>query len=258
MDPIEETTRRLIIAKDISIRLEGIVDGVMLGGSMGYGANHSVNENSDIDMSVVVSKKNFDRLMNTSYFTDTISSQVQELFYKNKINLFWITKTIDGVEVNTFVYSSKDYKEFCKLNGGIKGYINHKPRSQQSNYGFDGNLLTFDRNVRAFDEGYIYEKPALVNGKFWGGPPRQDFLYSGFVLYEKNGFFTKLEPEVWAAAVKQLVKEYGKNPDLTRYNLLNAYFTYQTARDRLPQAVISKISQRTIDELEKLNSIKLI
>jgi len=37
MTAIEETSKRLQIAKDISSQLEGITRGVMLGGSMEYG-----------------------------------------------------------------------------------------------------------------------------------------------------------------------------------------------------------------------------
>ncbi|MCK5150056.1 hypothetical protein KAJ87_03985 [Candidatus Pacearchaeota archaeon] len=50
MDSIKETKKRIEIAEKISSQLKGVVRGVLLGGSMGFGQNFSVTEKSDIDM----------------------------------------------------------------------------------------------------------------------------------------------------------------------------------------------------------------
>ncbi len=252
MDAVYETKRRLDLAKRISQPLERIVDGVMLGGSMGFGQNYSVSNKSDIDMVVVLDRKKLPELMKSWYFKDHVHTKVQELFSTNDINLFWVTRIIDTIEVNAFVYDTQGYKDFCTLKNGIRGYINHKPEKTQSAYSYDGEELLFNRRIVPMSEGFIYEKPALANNCFWGGVPRQDFFYSGFILYEKNSFLKKMEKLVWTATVKQLIKEHGKHVDLSKYNILNTHFTYQTAKHRLPSRVVDKILDRTEKELKKL------
>ena len=54
MDTVLETKKRLDISNDIVSKLEGLVNGVILGGSMGYGQNYSVTDKSDIDMAIIV------------------------------------------------------------------------------------------------------------------------------------------------------------------------------------------------------------
>lgn len=252
MDPVLETKRRVDIARTISLSLEGTVKGIILGGSMGFGQNYSVTAQSDIDMVVVTGLDRVDDLTNTEYVQGRVPTEVLDLFRDGEINSFWVTREIDNVEVNTFIYEEKGYVDFCLLKGGLKTFKKNKPSATQTSYGFDGKPVTFDRKVASVAQGFIYEKPALADGKYWGGVPRQDFFYSGQVMYEDGFFFANLEKEVWKSAVQQLVKEYGQDPDLDEANILNTHYTYQTQRERLPPAVVDKIRQRTIVELGKL------
>ena len=80
MGAIEETNKRLEIAKNISSQLEGIVQGVLLGGSMSFGQNFSVNEKSDIDMVVVCDKDKAKDLEKTPYFQGHIPKNVLKMF----------------------------------------------------------------------------------------------------------------------------------------------------------------------------------
>lgn len=104
MDTREETKKRLLIAKGISSQLEGIVRGVLLGGSMSFGQNFSVTDKSDIDMVVVCDKARARDLEKTPYFKGEVHDGVLNMFREGVINLFWVTKEVDSVEVNSFVY----------------------------------------------------------------------------------------------------------------------------------------------------------
>ena len=123
----------------------------------------------------------------------------------------------------------------------------------QDVYGFDGKRFLFDREVTPFLDGYTYSKPSLINGGYWGGVPRDDFLYSGFVAYEEDHFFTNLEKRVWEAITYQLMKEYGPDVDLSKFSILNSYYSYQTQPERVPPEIFEKIQARTIEELAKIN-----
>lgn len=250
MDSILETKKRLNLAQQISATLEGKVKGVMLAGSMGFGQNYSITDKSDIDLVVVMEKERIDQLLKNPYLQGKISDETAELFQKEKINCFWVTQEIRGVETNIFVYEKNGYANFCLLEGALKTFKKDRPSADtQTGYGFDGEPITIDRHVTPVAQGFIYEKPALVDGKYWGGVPRQDFFYSGVPLYQEDSFFSKAESAVWVATVKQLIKEHGSTPDLNKVNILNTHYTYQTQRERLPRSVVDAIQERTKTEL---------
>lgn len=246
-----ETKKRLDIAEAISSQLNGIVKCVVLGGSMGFGQNYSVTEKSDIDMVVVCDKEKIDYLVKAEHFNGCLDDEELGFFKEGEINFFWVTKKIDGVESNAFVYETGSYTDFCLLKGTLCGFRHSEPAPTQAGFGFAGDKVIFNRNVRKFRSGFLYDKPALADGKYLGLPPRQDFICSNYILYEENSFFSKLEIEVWKSSIGQLKKEYGEHPDLTKYNLLNVNYTYQTARQRMPTSVIEKIIKRTQEELNQ-------
>lgn len=241
-----ETKKRLTIAKTIGKNIKDIVEGMLLGGSMGFGQNFSVRETSDIDTVIVCDKKKIYELLNTSYFKNQVQPEVIELFVKGKINLFWVTREIDNVEVNFFVYDKESYMDFCLMKGNLKGYVHFKPNEIQTAFGFSGEEIRFNRNVTSFRNGYLYEKPALINGKYWGGVPRQDFFYSGFIICEKENFLTDLEKEVWERTIAKLKEENAGS-------ILNTHFTYNKEPERLPKKFFKNIKERTALELDKIS-----
>lgn len=254
MGTIEETEKRLEISRNISSQLEGIVQGVLLGGSMGFGQNYSVTEKSDIDMVIVCDKNRARDLESTPYFSGHVPKNVLRMFEEGIINLFWVTQEVDSIEVNSFIYETGGYKTFCRLEGKIKGYIPTEPSGTQSSYGFDGTLFTFQRNVTPYESGFLYEKPALAEGKFWGGPPRGDFLIPSHILYQKGDFFNKIRENVWDSVLRQLIKEFGPDVDLNHVNVINSHFTYQRTPEKLPSSTIETIKKETEDRLRKLTS----
>ena len=250
MDPVAETKKRLEISRKIAVPLESVVNGVLLGGSMGFGQDYSVTDKSDIDMVVITEPSKLDSLMAIGYFEGGASQQVLELFRNGKINFFWVTKIVEGVEVNVFVYDSKSYVDFCLLHGDLIGFNKKRPKETQEAYGFDGKQLAIKRKIMPFNDGFLYSKTALVEGIYWGGVPRQDFFYSGFIVLQEDNFLLDLEKQVWTTSIAQLVKEHGRNPDVNKVNILNTHFTYQKNPGRLPAEIIEKIKKRTKSELE--------
>lgn len=240
---IEETKKRLEISQKISSQLEGIVKGILLGGSMGLGQNYSITEKSDIDMVVVCDKEKINPLSKTDYFKEQTPKKVLNLFEKGIINLFWVTKNINDVEINSFIYETKGYINFCLLKEDIVGYIPFKPSDIQTQHSFDGSEIKFNRNVRHYQRGFIYEKPALVDGKFWGGSLRSDLLIGSCILYGQK-FFSSLSKQVWEEVIKQMIKEFP-NPDLNKINILNTDFVYQTKPEKISKEIIKKVQEKT-------------
>jgi len=254
MNTKEETQKRLKIAESISSQLKGIAQGVYLGGSMGYGQNYSVTDKSDIDMVIVVDSDKIDELKNTDYFKEEISEHVLELFKSKGISFFWVTKYIDGVEVNTFIYETNAYVGFCLLKNSFRGFIHSRPRDTQESHGFSGEKISFDRSVAKYNNGWLYSKKQLVDGKLLLMPPIYDFIESLQILYEQQNFITNLKKEVWKRIVQQLVNEYGLDVDLNKFSVLNSHWIYKERPKNLPEEIIQKIKERTLKELEDLKN----
>jgi len=248
----KETEKRLSIVNYIAKDLKKITECMILGGSMGYGQNYSVAPWCDINMVLVIDKANLDYLLDKPFFNQTIDDKTIDLFKTGKIGMFWSKRLIRGIETEVYVYERDSFIDFCTLKKDLVAFIPYKPRDKQLAFTFSGEKIFFDRNVRPFGSGYLYDKPALANGVYWGGVPHDDFFFCNYLVYDKNDFYSDLSNEVWSSVIKQLVKEHGLNVDIEKFNVLNSMYTYQTNRIGLPKAIIEKIKQRTLQELEKV------
>src|SRR3989344_8467494 len=244
-----ETQKRAKIADEFAAPLKGLAKGIMLGGSMGYGQNYSVNPGSDIDCVIVIDPSALPKMAQLTFFS-SIPASAQKLFAEGNLSFIHISDLIDGVPMNTFVYNAEQYVDFCLAQEGLTGFALRHPTRTQKAWKFDGTQIMFDRDVRPVQGGFLYDKPALFEGKYFGAVPRQDFFNSGQVLHQQNGFFRELEPRVWRKTIELLVAEHGPNPNLSRTNILNTHFTYQKEPDRLPNSVITRINERTFAEIE--------
>ena len=249
-----ETEKRLAIARGISSQLEGIARGVYLGGSMGYGQNYSVTQDSDIDMVVISDLNKIGRLSITDYFDGQTDSKVIDLFRKRGVNFFWVTKDVDGVQVNTFIYETVAYRDFCLLRGGVTGYIHARPSGLQTSYDFEGKAVTFERDVMPFSDGWLYKRKSIVDGNFVLVPPVSDFIVGFSVLQEQHKFITGMEENVWKAIVRRLVKEHGPDVDLSRFNVLNSYYAYNARPEKIPPGFEERITERTLEEVGKIRA----
>lgn len=249
--PDFETLKRLEIAKNIRLEIFEHCAAIILAGSMGFGQNYSVNSDSDIDMVVVCDKNQFKSLRKIKGFLDNVDNYALQNFDKKIIDFFWVSKLIDEIEVNIFIYDKDAYVDFCLLKKDLIGFNNKKPNDFQYGFDFKGNNLRIDRNVREFKNGFLYEKPTLIEDKFWGCVPRQDFLYSAHCLHEQDEFFKKLDSKVWEKIVEQMIKEHGSSINLEEINILNTHYTYQTTPERVPENVVFKIKERTKTEINK-------
>ena len=250
----EETEKRLQISQQITSAVRFLLHGAYAGGSLGYGQNFSVTEKSDIDLVMVCSKENACRLVHMPLFYQGYDGA--QLFITRAINMFWVTNIIRDVKVNCFVYSLDDFENIGILKSPVKGFTHEKPKEQQEAYTFDGSKVVFDRNVHAFRNGFLYEKPIFVNGKFWGGPPKSDFIMGYHPLHQKDRFLDNLKEKVWFATLEQLMREHGPNPDLTSVNILNTDFTYQTRKNNLPPEAMQKVQEETKQRIAMLHALQ--
>lgn len=240
-----ETQKRILIARTIADLVEPHVRCVVVGGSVGYGANFSVTGDSDIDMVVVCPIPETRRLTKLPFFRNRTPENITQMFEQKAIDMFWVSREINSVEVNIFLYEPCAYERFCTTQGCITAYKPTKPAPVQDSYLFDGSCVTFDRSVRAFDEGYLYERPPLADGRFYGGMPRNDFLIRSLLLYQQGSYFHNLREKVWHTAIAQLIKEHGPHPDIEQHNILNTLYAYSHTPEKVPPVVQQEIHQET-------------
>ena len=122
MDVKHETKRRFDIAQDITNQIKDYTKAIVLGGSMGYGMNYSVRVESDIDLVVIVDKSQLGSLLQKGYFEEFNLSEPFELVKEGQAGFFWVTKIINSVEVNMYIYETKAYTDYCLFKKKIVGY----------------------------------------------------------------------------------------------------------------------------------------
>lgn len=250
MDVFHETQRRLDIISHVNEQVSPNIEAMIIGGSMGYGQNFSIKPTSDIDMLVIIDKAMLDPLMTTNYFRQTMSPKVLNMFRSQEINSFWVTKEVNGVQVNSYIYELENFRNFCLLRDSINVFLiqERKPQELVESYGFRGKL-TVHRPSTKFENGWIRPRPQFAtNDLFYADGPRIDFMYSSYLAFQRNSFFDNLEREVWPVYIAQLVKENPKL-NLEEASLLNAHRVYQTQPERLPAHIVRKIRERTAKEL---------
>ncbi|MEA3248125.1 MAG: hypothetical protein U9Q73_00290 [Nanoarchaeota archaeon] len=61
-----------------------------------------------------------------------------------------------------------------------------------------------------------------------------------------------MREKVWDFILKQLIEEYGPEPDLKKYSILNSEFVYHRKPEKLPPSLIEQIEKETKERLTKL------
>ena len=148
-----------------------------------------------------------------------------------------------------YIYETKAYTDYCLFKKKIVGYKKEAVKTTGKGYSFDGKLIEFNQNVKKTANGYLYEKPIFFEGKYWNAVPRNDFLCSYYILHQEDNFWEELERKVWKEIAKLLVKEYGKNPDLSKVGPIYSHWVYQNNLEKLPPGFIERVINKTKEEL---------
>ena len=167
--------------------------------------------------------------------------------------MFWITNSINGVQVNSFIYDASSFRDFCLLKKDLRIYIGEKVSPTHGGaIHFDGTEVTYQRKIENFGRGFTYDRRALIDGKYIGSVPRNDFFFMNYLVFDRNNFFAGLSDEVWRTVAERLFNEHGPKVDLSKYSILNTIFAYQKKRDKVPKEIFERIDKRTRQELSSL------
>ncbi len=241
----EETAKRLFILQELIPKLQEGCIGILLGGSMAYGQNYSIREGSDIDLGIILPS----RAITNTYVLEFGTLEQLTFFTNGIIDMFWLTPVINGVEVNIFVYEKESYEAFFKLEKPMQCYLQTQPSSIAYSYNFEGMLISFNRVMNPLGNGWVYIRNFIMDGRYVAISPAQDYIYSAQFLYDPEHFLEHMEKTFWKVVIGQLVKEYGKDPDLTKTSILNLHYTYMKTPERVPKEIVKKIQERTQNEL---------
>lgn len=176
------------------------------------------------------------------------------LFEEGGLGVFWVTDEVEGVEVNRFVYAPEPLRAHCRMEAPLLAW---KGGSRVGDTGrghaFDGTMLAFDRRVRSLGGGWLYERPALCRGRYWGGVPKQNFL-GGIVPLAGPGWIEALSDETWEATVRQLVAEELETLHRlpTGLSVLNTHWTCQESPERFPAWLGQELADREAEWRKRL------
>ena len=230
---------RLEILQDIVREYSPIAHSMHVGGSMGYGREQAVRHDSEIDL--VLTLDSMDDLDKLPLASDT----PKELLRNGEISMAWGKIQDEDATVNMFIYARQSLEDICLLRGRFSGWYQDMPKDFQTAFNFGGEELLVERKVRMISDGYIYTKPILQEGQFWGGAPREDFYYGSLVLHDPHDFLKNLEAQVWDATCRRLIVEHGPRVKLDRFNVLNAHYTNNISPERIPEKMKRAIQRRT-------------
>jgi hypothetical protein len=218
---------------------------IIYGGSMAYG---SVRESSDVDLIVVTEASSIRTVVSHPYFA-SVDDETLSAFETSKIGFFWASREIEGVVINAFVYDLSSLERFALLEADLIGYRNDRS-SARAGYDFSGRSVSIAADSEPFGTGWLYTRPALNNGAYYGGVPRDHFWFMYRTLVD-DGSFEELAQRSRQAVIKQLVREHGPCVDLAQHNVLNTIHAYHERRDRVSDTTFDLIRVETRRLLEK-------
>lgn len=246
-----ETAKREELIRWFSDLVDEAVVGFIVSGSMGYGANYSVNESSDIDMQLLVTPESAEKLSETGVFDESelqhategytkgLYGQFSLVFEKNGINMechFWdLQAVIDAITYKT--------SETNRLRSGID--------TPSTDHGF-----SFAREESVKDYyGEMQEKFAI--GIFPSYRIENDVLYLcrpitnilGLPrIVKTNDELNSAIDRAWQETAARLAMHVEDSVlDLSTFNVENAL----PGKNKMRHDILREIRRKTKQELDK-------
>lgn len=234
---VVETAKRQFIASTLAHKVAQFSEGALL----------SATETPSIDLAIIAKRGGTSSIVRALAFREHPSGRALSTMEQYGLGRVSATDHIDGVTVNCFIYHAEKIADYATLKKPLSIWRPDKPQGAAPAYGFDGKDLRLNSDVSELWGGFLYNIPALINGKFYTTAIREQFLGTSAVLHDNNQFLTLLENDTWHATIRQLTVQHGVNVDLDKYNVLNTLSAHH--QKKLPPDRIAAITKRTVKEL---------
>lgn len=249
--PVEETRKRLELAERVTANYHGKVNGIVLVGSVAYGANEFVTEKSDLDILMVT--PNLDDVVRSDFVTDKKARDVLKYRY---FDGYSFKDRFDGVDLSIHLFSPRIFDLICGPHNGELRLFRQQEKGAECYelYNFEGGVYNFKIKTLVRLDGTITVKVPMsfIHGdRYHVGIHRDKLLSNPVILFENEDYMSKAIGRLWEGTVTHLRDEAMRQEgvvNLNRVNVLNAL----SRKDKLSKHTRDMINARTISELMKI------
>jgi len=248
----KETARRLKLAKEFLPKIKPAITGLIVSGSVAYGANYSVTEKSDIDMQSLVTPESVKELLNTKLFDNSKLNIGINAYLANIIKQFSLSFYRDGVEMQCHFWDEDAFKKAITFESISTTRLRSQIVTPDTDhaYSFDGSENVLEIFGSMIDEYATSDFPTyrIVDNIMYFCRPITNILGMPIILYGGE-ILTPYINITWEKATRFLA-ESNKNTviDLTKTNLLNTL----PGKNKISEEHKSKIDKKTKEELNIL------
>ena len=251
-----ETKKRLDIINKIKPIIESFAEAVILAGTVAFGKNFSVRKSSDIDLIILINRKEVDKIFESGLFKLTPQYQeAKELFSQKIVDHFSVIKKIDNVEVQLHFWDKEAHfkAELLQTPNPIV-YDIWRDVERLSGLDFSGKKRYFElKKIKKYKYGDVHEYPAffIEEGHFVPRQPLLNLITDPDILFTKDKQLLNNIDKIWINLTKRLIEESSGKIDLNKKSIiLSIYGCWNLS----PESK-EKLEKRQRDELFKLGVI---
>lgn len=187
-EAMRETRKRLIIANKIKNKLKGVSEEILIIGSVAFGANYSVNHNSDLDLLVIIKRKNCKKLLKI-FREDVFLEEAIFLMDKGKIENFTLDLEITKIKVQLHFWEEKAHKKARLLKmPEFRRLTWSKKEKLLPALDFRGNQYFIPRKSKEYRQWHIKITPVycIKDDAFIPLQPINNLLSLPKIIYSRN------------------------------------------------------------------------
>ncbi|MDP1729535.1 MAG: nucleotidyltransferase domain-containing protein [archaeon] len=210
--------------------LKSFCDAVILAGSVAYGKNFSVRKESDIDLIILIERKDYDKITKCKLFK--ITAQIEEAleFFKNKeVDHFSIREKIDDVDIQYHFWDKEAHyrAELMQLPAPkVYNVFNMNP-TELTGLDFSGIVHHLKLgDIKKCKYGAIHNYPAyfMENGYLILRQPILNLITAPEILFTKDSQLLKNIESIWQNLAKKLIEESNGKVDLSKKSIIRAMY----------------------------------
>ncbi len=250
-DSIEETRKRLELTQRVTAKYQGKVKGIVLVGSVAYGANEFVTDKSDVDILVVT--PDLESIVQSDFVTE---KRVKDVLKYRYFDGYSFKDNFKGVDLSIHLFEPRTFDVICGLyNGELRLFRQQaKEIGAYKLYNFEGGFYDYTIRVLTRDDGTTTIKVPMSfihEDNYHLGVHRDKLLSNPIILSEEDNYLSNVIGRLWEGTARYLRDESVRRDgviDLSRRNILNAL----SRKERISKQVKDMINARTVSELLKI------
>ncbi|MFA5888013.1 MAG: hypothetical protein WC852_04865 [Candidatus Nanoarchaeia archaeon] len=213
-EAVRETRKRILIANKIKNKLNGVSEEILVVGSVAFGADYSVNPNSDLDLLVIIKSKNCKKLLKI-FKGDIFLKEAVSLMEKNKIENFTLDMEINKIKVQLHFWEETAHKKarILKLSS-FRRLTTSKKEKLLPALDFRGNQYSIPRISKKYNQWYIKTTPiyCIIDDSFIPLQTINNLLSVPKIIYTKN---KKLQEDI-NILIKKIAKRLNYENSLSK------------------------------------------